>query len=183
MGLFINCVLLLLLRFGIYLHLVTANKILTNWLKAILSFNPCCWLALHITWTPTFGEFMPTGFPTTCWAMIMCELTLAVSHPPQEKNRWFRRSHKARSLIWSRWCFPVDLRQGWSLVRFIIIFYFVIILSLCNKYSDVIVTFISIHCYYICCLLWRIYEMHPALFLKTRVWQISPPISNAFPLT
>jgi hypothetical protein len=31
--------------------------------------------------------------------MIMCELTLAVSHPPQEKNMWFRRSHKARSLI------------------------------------------------------------------------------------
>jgi hypothetical protein len=30
MGLFINFVLLLLLRFGIYLHLVTANKILTN---------------------------------------------------------------------------------------------------------------------------------------------------------
>jgi hypothetical protein len=29
-GLFINFVLLLLLRFGIYLHLVTANKILTN---------------------------------------------------------------------------------------------------------------------------------------------------------
>jgi hypothetical protein len=31
--------------------------------------------------------------------MIMCELTLAISRPPQEKNRWFRRSHKARSLI------------------------------------------------------------------------------------
>jgi hypothetical protein len=30
MGLFINFVLLLLLMFGIYLHLVTANKILTN---------------------------------------------------------------------------------------------------------------------------------------------------------
>jgi hypothetical protein len=30
MGLCINFVLLLLLRFGIYLHLVTANKILTN---------------------------------------------------------------------------------------------------------------------------------------------------------
>jgi hypothetical protein len=29
----------------------------------------------------------------------MCELTLAVSHPPQEKSRWFRRSHKARSMI------------------------------------------------------------------------------------
>jgi hypothetical protein len=30
MGLFTNFVLLLLLRFGIYLYLVTANKILTN---------------------------------------------------------------------------------------------------------------------------------------------------------
>ena len=58
MGLFINFDLLLLLRFGIYLHLVTANKILTNLLKAMLSFNPYCWPALHITWTPTFGEFM-----------------------------------------------------------------------------------------------------------------------------
>jgi hypothetical protein len=112
----------------------------------MLSFNLCCWLALHITWAPTFSEFMPTGFPTTCWAMIMCELTLAVSHPPQEKIRWFRRSLKARSMIWSRWCFPSWLlHQGWSLVRFIFIFYFVIRLPLFNKYSDVIVTFISIH--------------------------------------
>jgi hypothetical protein len=30
MGLLLNFVLLLYLRFGIYLHLVTANKILTN---------------------------------------------------------------------------------------------------------------------------------------------------------
>jgi hypothetical protein len=29
----------------------------------------------------------------------MCELTLAISHPPQEKNRWFKRSRKTRSLI------------------------------------------------------------------------------------
>jgi hypothetical protein len=29
----------------------------------------------------------------------MCELTLAVSHPPQEKNRWFKRSHTTRSSI------------------------------------------------------------------------------------
>jgi hypothetical protein len=35
-------------------------------------------------------------------------------------------------------------RQGRSLVRFIFIFYFVR-LPLCNKYSDYIVTFISIH--------------------------------------
>jgi hypothetical protein len=24
----------------------------------MLIFNPYCWSALHITWTPTFGEFM-----------------------------------------------------------------------------------------------------------------------------
>jgi hypothetical protein len=83
-------------------------------------------------------------FPTTCWAMNMCELTLAVSHPPQEKNRWFKRSHTSRSSIRSRWHLPVDLCQGWSLIRFIFIFYFVR-LPLCNKYSDFIVTFISIH--------------------------------------
>jgi hypothetical protein len=35
-------------------------------------------------------------------------------------------------------------RQGWTLVRFIFIFYFVR-LPQCNKYSDVIVTFISIN--------------------------------------
>jgi hypothetical protein len=35
-------------------------------------------------------------------------------------------------------------RQGWTLVRFILIFYFVRI-PLCVKYSDDIVTFISIH--------------------------------------
>jgi hypothetical protein len=170
MGLLINFVLLLLLRFGIYLHLVTANKILTNWLKAMLNFNPY-WLALQITWTPTFGEFMHTG-STTCWAMIMCELTHAVSHfPPQEKNRWFRRSHKARSLIWSRWRFLVDLRQWWSLVRFIFTFYFIIRLPLCNKYSDVIVTFVSIHSVIIYVFSMRMYEMHPTLFLKARVWQ------------
>jgi hypothetical protein len=40
--------------------------------------------------------------------MIMCELTLAVSHPPQEKNRWFKRSHTTRSSIRSRWRFLVD---------------------------------------------------------------------------
>jgi hypothetical protein len=42
MGLFSNFVLLFLLWFGIHLHLVTANKILTNLLKAMLSFNPYC---------------------------------------------------------------------------------------------------------------------------------------------
>jgi hypothetical protein len=49
MGLLFNFVLLLYLRFGIYLHLVIASKILTNYLKAMLSFKPCCCEALHIT--------------------------------------------------------------------------------------------------------------------------------------
>jgi hypothetical protein len=145
MRLFINFVLLLLLRFGIYLHLVTANKILTNWLKAMLNFNPCCWLALHITWTLNLWWVYAHWFPHNLlsyghvWGHPCC-LT-----PPQEKNRWFRRSRKTRSLFWSRRRFPVVLRQGWSLVRFIFIFYFVIRLPLCNKYSDVIMTFIFIH--------------------------------------
>jgi hypothetical protein len=141
----INFVLLLYLRFGICLHLVTANKILTNYLKAMLSFNPCHWLALHITWTPTFVSSCPLVPHNLLsydhvWAHPCC-LT-----PPQEKNRWFRRSHKARSLIWSWWRFPSWLlRQGAILSLFIFIFYFVIRLPLCNKYCDVIVTFISIH--------------------------------------
>jgi hypothetical protein len=45
------------------------------------SFNPYCWSALHITWTPTFGDFMHI-IPTTCWAMVFCELTLAIYKRP-----------------------------------------------------------------------------------------------------
>jgi hypothetical protein len=48
-GFIINFVLLLYLWFGIYLYLVTANKILTNYLKAMLSLTPVIDLALHIT--------------------------------------------------------------------------------------------------------------------------------------
>jgi hypothetical protein len=38
-GFIINFVILLYLGFGIYLHLVNANKILTNYLKAMRNFN------------------------------------------------------------------------------------------------------------------------------------------------
>jgi hypothetical protein len=77
-----------------------------------------------------------TLFPTTCWAMNMCELTLAVSHPPQEKNMWFRRSYTSRSSIQSRWCFPVGFltpRMDFSSIYIYILF---VRLPLCNKYSD-----------------------------------------------
>jgi hypothetical protein len=57
-------------------------------------------------------------------------------------------------------------RQGWTLFRFIFIFYFVR-LPLCNKYSNDIVTFLYTLCYCMCCLLWRIYDMHPALSFKS----------------
>jgi hypothetical protein len=85
------------------------------------------------------------SFPTTCWAMIMCELTLAVSHPPQEKNMWFKRSHTTRSSIWSRWHLLVDfLAPRMDLVHFIFILYF------CKTFAIyistlIIVTFIYIH--------------------------------------
>jgi hypothetical protein len=57
MGFIINFV-LSLFWYGNYLHLVIADKNLTNLLKAMLSFDPYCLSALHFTWTPTFGEFM-----------------------------------------------------------------------------------------------------------------------------
>jgi hypothetical protein len=38
---------------------------------------------------------------------------------------------------------------------------------LCNKYSDYFDIYLYTLYYYICCLLWHMYEMHPALFLKS----------------
>jgi hypothetical protein len=62
-------------------------------------------------------------------------------------------------------------RQGWTLVRFIFMFYFVR-LPLCNKYSDVIVTFISIHSVIICVVFFdaymrctRLYPLNPGVIL------------------
>jgi hypothetical protein len=87
-----------------------------------------------------------TLFPTTCWAMNMCELTLAVSPPPHKRRIGGSRG----ATQWGVWS---DLggvshltlwHQGRSLVRFIFTLYFVR-LPLWNKYSNYIVTFISIH--------------------------------------
>jgi hypothetical protein len=55
----------------------------------------------------------------------MCELALAVSHPPQEKNRWFKRSHTTRSSIRSRWRLLVDFlgpRMDFSSIDVYILF-------------------------------------------------------------
>jgi hypothetical protein len=110
--------------------------------------------------------------------MNICELTLAVSHPHRRKTCGSSGA-TTRSSIRSRWRLLVDFLA--PRINFldpaIFIFYFVR-LPLCNKYSDYIVTFISIHCYYICCLLWRMYEMHPACSLKPGVTRgpLSPSI-------
>jgi hypothetical protein len=76
----------------------------------------------------------------------MCELTLAVSPPPHRRRIGGSRGATQRGVRFdlggvSQLTF---LCQGWILVRSIFIFYFVR-LPLCNKYSNYIVTFISIH--------------------------------------
>jgi hypothetical protein len=97
----------------------------------------------------------------------MCELTLAVSHPHRRRTCGSRGATQrgvrfdlggvSQLTFW---------RQGWILDPFIFIFYFVRLL-LCNKYSDYCDIYLYTLCYYICCLIWRMYEMHPALSLKS----------------
>jgi hypothetical protein len=108
-----------------------------------------------------------TLFPTTCWAINLCEITLAVSHP-HRRSIGGSRGATQRGVL-----FDLDgvsqltfWRQGWILDPFIFIFYFVR-LPLCNKYSNYCDIYLYILCYYICCLLWRMYEMHPVLSLKS----------------
>jgi hypothetical protein len=99
--------------------------------------------------------------------MIMCELTLAVS-PPHRRSTSGSRGATPRGVRFdlggvSQLTF---WRQGWILDPVIFIFYFVR-LPLCNKYSDYCDIYLYTLCYFIWCLLWRMYEMHPALSLKS----------------
>jgi hypothetical protein len=61
-------------------------------------------------------------------------------------------------------------RQRWILVRSIFIFYFVR-LPLCNKYSDYIVTFISIHSVIICVVFFGTYMR------STRLCPLNPGVT------
>jgi hypothetical protein len=170
MGLFINFV-LFLLWFDMFLYLVSANKNLTNLLKAMLSFTPI------IDQPYTSHELPPlvsscTLFPTTCWAMYMCELTLYVSHPHRRRTGGSRGATQrgvqldlvgvSQSTLW---------RQGWTLVSFIFIFYFVRLL-LCNKYSDDNMTFISIHSVIICVVFFGAYMR------CTRLYPLNPGVTE-----
>jgi hypothetical protein len=101
--------------------------------------------------------------------MIFYELTLAIYNPLHRRRiggpgeaaqRGVRLDlgGVSQSTLW---------HQGWTLDRFIFIFWFVR-LPLCNNYFYDIVTFISIHYVIICVvLLWCTYEMHPTLSLKS----------------
>ena len=80
----------------------------------------------------------------------MCELTLAVSHPHRRRTGGSSgATHRGVRFDLGDVSQLTFWRQGWILDPVIFIFYFVRIL-LCNKYSDFIVTFISIHSVIIC---------------------------------
>jgi hypothetical protein len=127
----------------------------------MLSFNPCCWLALHITSTPTFGEFMPTGSPqlVELWSCVSAPL---LSHTPHRRRTGGSRGATKRG-VWPDLggVFPVDfMAQRTILSSFYIYLIFVRLWLYCDIYLYTL-------CYYICCLLWRMYEMHPTLSLKS----------------
>jgi hypothetical protein len=112
-----------------------------------------------------------TLFPTTCWAMNVCELTLAVSHPHRRRTGGsrgvtrrgvrFNLGGVSQLTFW---------HQGWILDPVIFIFYFVR-LPLCNKYSDYIVTFISIHSVIIYVVFFG------ACMRCTRLWPLKPGVT------
>jgi hypothetical protein len=142
----------------------------------MLSLNLYCWSALHITWTPTFGEFMPHYSPQLVerWTCVSSPL---LSHTPHRRRIGGSRGATQWG-VWSDlggvsqltlWC------QGWTLVRSMFIFYFVR-LPLCNKYFDVIVTFISIHSVIICVVFFGAYMR------CTRLCPLNPGVTSTEPL-
>jgi hypothetical protein len=133
----------------------------------MLSFTLYYWSALHITWTPIFGEFMPHYSPQLVerWTCVSSPL---LSHTPHRRRTCGSRGATQRG-VWFNLGGVSELtfwRQGWILDPFIFIFYFVR-LPLYNKYSDYCDIYLYTLCYYICCLLWRMYEMHLTLSLKS----------------
>jgi hypothetical protein len=97
----------------------------------------------------------------------MCELILAVSHP-QRRRTGGSSGATSRSSIRSRWHLLVDFLVPRTIFSSFYIYLYFVRLPLCNKYSDYCDIYLYTLCYYICCLLWRMYEMHPALVLKAR---------------
>jgi hypothetical protein len=141
----------------------------------MLIFNPYYWSALHITWTPTFGEFIhiiPHNLLSDehVWAHPCCPTPTphrrrtGGSRGATHRGVRFDLGGVSQLTLW---------RQGWSLVRFIFIFYFVR-LPLCNKYSDYIVTFISIYSIIICVVFFG------ACIRCTRLCSLNPGVTPCY---
>jgi hypothetical protein len=159
---------------GLVLYLVIANKILTNFKKQ------CSALTILFGKPYTSHELPPlasscTLFPTTCWAMNECELTLAVSHP--HRSRIGTAGWGAWRMLWrvrerSRPSSPSQLWIAGSLSHYdVIIYLFCTELLLYSK--DV--TFVSVPLFIICV---RLGPSKPGDYFtprfwtpKTRVWQ------------
>jgi hypothetical protein len=105
-------------------------------------------MSSHLWWVHV------TLFPTTCWAMNVCELTLAVSHPPH-RRRTGGSGGATRRGVWSDLGGVSQLTLAPTILSsfLYLFFYFVIRLPLCNKYSDYCDIYLYTLCYYICCLL------------------------------
>jgi hypothetical protein len=121
----------------INLYLVTANKILTNLLKAMLSLNHYLLISLTLHMSPTVSELIHI-ISHTCWAMNVCELTLAII-----PHRW--RVGTAGGGL-QRWVWRdigvvfrtnVGVEEIFILVRFIYYQLFCKTFSLCNKDYDI----------------------------------------------
>jgi hypothetical protein len=70
---------------GIYLYLVIANKIWTNF-KSNAQLQPSSLVSLTLHMSSHLWR-VHTHYPlTTCWAMNVCELTLALSHPHRSRT-------------------------------------------------------------------------------------------------
>jgi hypothetical protein len=67
-----------------YLYLVIANKILTNF-KSNAQPQPSSLVSLTLHELPPLASSC-TLFPTTYWAMNVCELTLVFSHPHRSRT-------------------------------------------------------------------------------------------------
>jgi hypothetical protein len=106
--------------------------------------------------------------------MNICEVTLAASQPPHRRRtgglggaaQWGVRLDLGGISQSTLWC------QGWTLVRFMFIFYFVRI-QLCNKYFYDIVKFISIHSVIICVVFFGAYMRCTRFYPLNRVWHLT----------
>jgi hypothetical protein len=96
-----------------------------------------------------------------------------LSHtPPQDKNRWFKRSHTTWSSIRSRWRLPIDFLVPRMDFRSVYIYNLFCKSSLCNKHSDYIVTFISIHSVFIYIVFFG------ACMRRTRLCPLNPGVTS-----